>query len=84
MRLKLHHRPRLRFSNKYFVSFQLKESRPQKVELKRVSFKSSGEYRCEVTAKERPALNSYGGQQGRPSIKMKESINRMTVVGKLE
>lgn len=53
-------------------------SRPQRVVLKRVGFKSTGMYRCEVTAvvKQRGGYG-YHGIQG---FVMKESINRMTVV----
>lgn len=57
-------------------------STPQRVVLKRVSFKSTGMYRCEVTA----VLRRSGGYGHIPiqSFKMKESINRMIVVGKLK
>ena len=79
------------FKNR-FLSDQSRESLPQKVVLKRVSFKSSGMYRCEVTAsvKSRKPQRQrgrngdsyrYGGVQG---FRMKESINRMTVVGELD
>jgi hypothetical protein len=61
------------------LSFQNDGSLPQKVELKRVTFKSSGLYRCEVTAAVRKRGGyGYNGLQG---FHMKESLNRMTVVG---
>ena len=47
--------------------------------MKKVTFKSTGMYRCEVTAVVRKK-----GVEGYPEIQefvMKESINRMTVVG---
>ena len=50
--------------------------------MKRVTFRSTGMYRCEVTAVKRQR-----GGYGYPGIKgilMKESINRMTVVGERE
>jgi len=50
-------------------------SRPQHVILKRVTFKSTGTYRCEVTAKVKQR-NGYGIQ----GFVMKESINKMVVV----
>ena len=65
------------FFVKRFSLFQQEEaSTPQRVVLKRVSFKSTGMYRCEVTAVVRKK-----GFQGIQEIVMKESINRMTVVG---
>lgn len=50
-------------------------SHPQHVVLKRVTFKSTGTYRCEVTAVVRQR-HGYGIQ----GYKMKESINKMVVV----
>lgn len=62
--------------------FQLKDSLPQRVELKKVTFKSSGVYRCEVTAAVRSTSGRNGyGYPGIQNFKMKESVNRMTVVG---
>ena len=61
------------------------KSIPQKVVLKRVSFKSTGVYRCEVTSRVRKikTQRQYERQRYTPdNFRMKESINRMTVVGK--
>ena len=63
------------------------KSVPQKVVLKRVTFKSTGMYRCEVTSKVRQIETRRGYERGNysprmpPQLRMKESINRMTVVG---
>ena len=53
---------------------------PQKVVLKRVGFKSTGMYRCEVTVTVRQR-GGYGFQ-GILAFDVKEFYNRMTVVGK--
>ena len=54
-------------------NFQTRESTPKRVELKKVIFKSSGRYRCQVTASVR-SKGSYGyHNQG---FTMEESINR--------
>eukprot|EP00093_Oithona_nana_P005919 05919.XXX_136321_142922_1 [CDS] Oithona nana genome sequencing. len=57
------------------IKIDEENSRPQHVILKRVTFKSSGTYRCEVTAVVRPrrGMNIQG-------FEMKESINKMVVV----
>ncbi len=57
----------------------MKTSLPQKVELKRVSFKSTGMYRCEVTvALKGDSHKNYNGIAG---FDMRESVKRLTVVG---
>jgi hypothetical protein len=64
----------------FLYALQEEASTPQRVVLKKVTFKSTGMYRCEVTAVVRKK-----GSEGYPEIQefvMKESINRMTVVGK--
>ena len=61
---------------------QLKESSPQKVELKRVTFKSSGQYRCEVTTQQK--LRTSFSEHGITGFGLAESINIMTVVGNYE
>jgi len=59
------------------IKINTKDSSPMRVELRKVIFKSSGMYRCQVTASVR-SRGSYGyHNQG---FTMKESINRMTVV----
>ena len=63
----------------------MKESVPEKVVLKKVNFKSTGVYRCEVTSRVRnmQARRGYERQRYSPdNFRMKESINRMIVVGK--
>jgi hypothetical protein len=60
--------------------FQEEASTPQRVVLKKVTFKSTGMYRCEVTAVVRQ--KGVAGYHGIQEFVMKESINRMTVVGK--
>lgn len=60
------------------IKIDEEHSRPQHVILKRVTFKSTGTYRCEVTAVLRQR-NGYGIQ----GFEMKESINKMVVVGKM-
>ena len=62
-------------------------STPQKVELKRVGFRSTGMYRCEVTVSMRRPRDRDSQQQGygyKPIVgfDVQESYNRMTVVGK--
>ena len=63
----------------------MNKSVPQKVVLKRVTFKSTGMYRCEVTSKVRQLETRRGYRERknyRPEIfRMKESVNRMIVVG---
>ena len=59
-----------------FVRFQEHNSRPQQVILKRVTFKSTGTYRCEVTA-----IVRTGKGFGISGFVMRESINKMVVVG---
>lgn len=61
------------------IKIDEEHSRPQHVILKRVTFKSTGTYRCEVTAVLRQR-NGFGIQ----GFEMKESINKMVVVGKWE
>ena len=65
----------------------MNKSVPQKVVLKRVTFKSTGVYRCEVTSRVRQIETrnrGYERQRYTPdNFRMKESINRMIVVGKL-
>ena len=64
----------------------MNKSVPQKVVLKRVTFKSTGVYRCEVTSRVRQIETrnrGYERQRYTPdNFRMKESINRMIVVGK--
>ena len=62
----------------------MNKSIPQKVVLRKVSFKSTGVYRCEVTSRVRQikTQRQYERQRYTPdNFRMKESINRMTVVG---
>ncbi|XP_040575798.1 uncharacterized protein [Lepeophtheirus salmonis] len=58
------------------IKIDIEKSRPEEVILKRVGFKSTGMYRCEVTA----VVRKKGKYQGIQGFVMKESINRMTVV----
>jgi len=53
----------------------MRSSSPQRVELKRVTFKSTGLYRCEVTVELREGLALRG-------FDMRELVRRLTVVGK--
>eukprot|EP00094_Tigriopus_californicus_P007001 TCALIF_06740-PA protein Name:"Protein of unknown function" AED:0.33 eAED:0.33 QI:0/0.5/0.4/0.6/0.75/0.8/5/0/259 len=62
------------------IKIDLTESTPQKVELKRVSFKSTGMYRCEVTTIVHNSRGGFGGYPVPRGFHMKESVNRMTVV----
>ena len=62
----------------------MNKSVPQKVVLKKVSFRSTGVYRCEVTSQVRQIETRRGYERQRynpDNFRMKESINRMTVVG---
>lgn len=58
------------------IKIDEEHSRPQHVILKRVTFRSTGTYRCEVTAVKRQR-HGFGIQ----GFEMKESINKMVVVG---
>ena len=63
----------------------MNKSVPQEVVLKRVTFKSTGMYRCEVTSRVRQpdTGRGYGGRKNYTpeTFRMKESVNRMIVVG---
>ena len=68
-----------------FRLIQTTKSVPQKVVLKKVTFRSTGVYRCEVTSRVRQIETRRGYERQRytpGNFRMKESINRMTVVGK--
>jgi len=66
------------------IKIDMNKSVPQKVVLKRVTFKSTGVYRCEVTSRVRQIETrnrGYERQRYTPdNFRMKESINRMIVV----
>ena len=67
----------------------MNKSVPQEVVLKRVTFKSTGMYRCEVTSRvikpnrQIDTGRGYGGRKNYSpeTFRMKESVNRMIVVG---
>ena len=69
-------------TNKIHYFTQTKESLPQRVVLKKVGFRSSGLYRCEVTISSPTKVNGYL-DAGRRKIGMVESIRKLTVVGEI-
>ena len=60
---------------------QRKLSTPTNVVLKKVGFKATGNYKCEVTSKQRNDVGYNGYHQRSRPFLMDESNNRMTVVG---